>query len=414
LYFGVSRLFCLSGNFSRRYQISVLASIAIARALYSLNWYTLAPGLSQVELAFHASLENLGILESAFLAGAGLFQLPSAYAAARWNAKAIIISGLGVLALANILASFSSSLTLLILFRFLLGVGAAMFFSPAITVVAPLFSYEKQGFALGIYNAAFNIGGSIALLGWVYVVDLYSWRGGLLLGGLLVLPVIPVLFFVVRHSEKRITPKLISPERAVARVVRNKQIWYVGLGIIGMWSASYAISQFLPYFEIRVNDLPASFAGLLTSLTFIAPIPGSVLGGWLSDRWKNRKGFLVYPTIAYGLGTALIGYSKFNESLLLLSFLGVIQSFAFVSMYAAPFQMENLSLDQKAISISLMNSVQILGAFILPIAFAVVATSSGYLVSWIFAGIFTIAFVPFLLLFKEPFKIARNSKPHNP
>jgi MFS family permease len=377
--------------------------------MYSLNWYTLAPGLTQVEVAFHASLENLGILESAFLAGAGLFQLPSAYAAARWNAKAMIIIGLGVLALANILASFSSSLTLLIVLRFLLGVGAAMFFSPAITVVAPLFSNETQGLALGIYNAAFNIGGSVALLGWVYVVAAYSWRGGLLLGGLLLLPVIPLLFIVVRHSEKKINPKPISPERAVARVVRNRQIWYVGLGIIGMWSASYAISQFLPYFEIRVNGLPPTFGGLLASLTLIAPIPGSVLGGWLSDRWKNRKGFLVYPTIAFGLGTALIGFARFDESLILLSFLGVVQSFAFVSMYAAPFQMENLSLEQKTISISLMNAVQILGAFILPIAFALVATSSGYLVSWIFAGAFTIAFVPFLLLFREPFKI-RNPR----
>ena len=59
-------------TFSSRYKITVLLAIAIARVIYSLNWYTLSPGLYQVESGFHASIQSLGVLESAFLLGAGL------------------------------------------------------------------------------------------------------------------------------------------------------------------------------------------------------------------------------------------------------------------------------------------------------------------------------------------------------
>jgi MFS family permease len=357
--------------------------------------------------AFHVSLESLGVVESAFLAGAGLFQLPAAYAATRWSAKLLIISGLAVMGLANALAALSPDLMILISLRFLLGVGAAMFFSPAIVVVAPLFSNESQGSALGIYNAAFNIGGAIALLGWSYIVNILSWRYGLFIGAILVIPVIVLLISVIRHSERSIASSA-SPERSLRHVVGNTQIWYVGMGIVGMWSASYAISQFLPYFETRVNLVPDALAGLLTALILIVPIPGSVVGGWLSDKLKNRKGFLLYPTLLFGIGTALIGYSAFSETLVLISILGLVESFCFVSMYAAPFQMVELDLNQKAMSISLMNCIQILGAFILPIMFGIVAGRFGYNDAWIAAGAFTVAFVPFLLLFKEPFKNLEN------
>jgi MFS family permease len=153
-----------------------------------------------------------------------------------------------------------------------------------------------------------------------------------------------------------------------------------------------------------VNLLDPAIASLLTSLVLIVPIPGSLMGGWLSDKTRNRKAFLLYPSIAFGLGTALIGFATLRQSLLLLPVLGITESFCFVSMYAAPFQMDDLAVEQKAISISLMNSVQILGAFVLPILFTMVAEIYDYTNAWILTGVFTLVFVPFLYLFKEPFK----------
>ena len=395
-------------RFSRGYILSVLGVVTFARTIYSLNWYTLSPGLANVEASFHASLQSLGVLESSFALGAALFQVPAAYAAARRNAKQLAVLGLVAMGLSNGLSALSPNLEVLIVLRFTLGIGAAMFFSPAAVLVAPLFNYERQGLALGIYNSAFNLGGSIALLGWVFVIQAYGWRFGLFLGALLLLPAAILILLVVKHTERDLGVAEISPERSVIQVLKNRQIWYMGAGLIGLWSASYAVSQFLPYFEIKVNLLGLASAGFLASLSLLIPIPGSLIGGWLSDRLRNRKAFLLYPTILFGIGTALIGYAGFAESILLLSLLGLFQSFAFVAMYAAPFQMDELTLQQKTTSISLMNSIQIFGAFVLPILFTETASSLGYTNAWITAGAFTLAFVPLLLFVKDPFKKIRT------
>ncbi|MGH2639844.1 MAG: MFS transporter [Rhabdochlamydiaceae bacterium] len=400
----------MSGNprsLSDRYRISILVAISSARIIYAINWYTLSPGLDQVATDFHASLQNLGVLESAFLVGAGLFQIPSSYAAARYNAKLIAVSGLMVIAVANGLGAFAPSFDSLLVLRFALGIGAAMFFSPAITLVSPLFRGERQGLALGIYNSSFSIGGALALLGWSFFVQLYGWRGGLLLGAILAGAASLSLLFIIRHTLEDSSVVAMSYEatsKAVLGVLHNKQIWFMGVGMVGLWSALYAVTQFLPFFETRINLLDPKLSGLLASLILVMPIPGALIGGFLSDRLRNRRVFMLFPAIIFGVGTALIGFSDFYESLGLFAVLGLIEAFAFTALYAAPFQMDDLSLGQKTIAISLMNSVQILGAFVLPILFTEVASTLGYNYAWVAAGVFALVFVPLLLLVKEPFK----------
>ena len=340
-------------------------------------------------------------MESAFLVGAGLFQIPASYAATRYNAKLLAVSGLFLVALANGAGALAPNFDMLLIMRFVLGIGAAMFFSPAISIVAPLFKGERQGLALGIYNSSFSMGGALALLGWSFFVQLYSWRGGLLLGAVLAAAASSMLLIVIRHSEKGFASE--NPNRALVGVLKNKQIWLMGVGIIGLWSAYYAVTQFLPFFETRVNLLDPQLSGVLASLILVMPIPGALIGGFLSDRLHNRKIFMLFPAIIFGVGTALIGFSDFYESLALFAVLGLADAFAFTAMYASPFQIGELSLGQKSISISLMNSVQILGAFVLPILFAGVAVAQGYEEAWVAAGVFCLVFVPFLVFIKEPF-----------
>lgn len=389
--------------FNPRYKIIALTSVTAARVIYSLNWFTLSPGLYQVANDFHASLQSLGILESAFLVGAGVFQIPSAYAASKWNAKLLVVLGLSFIALANGLGAVAPNFDSLVFLRFLLGVGAAMFFSPAIVVVAPLFRNERQGFALGIYNAGFSLGGAVTLFGWAYIDQLYGWRIGLLLGAILAaIATVLVLIVIKRVDKPRGT--VVDPLKSLAVVLRNRQIWLIGFGLLGMWSGYYAVTQFLPFYDTKIHLLNPDLAGILASVVLITPIPGSVLGGWLSDRLRNRKAFMLYSTIIFGVAVALIGPANFSISILLLIVMGFMDAFAFTAMYAAPFQIEELTLDQKAISLSLMNAVQISGGFILPLLFTGVAATVGYSFAWVAVGIFVILFAPLFFFVREPFR----------
>ncbi len=382
-------------------------SITVSRAVYALNWYDLSPGLAQLASDFHVTLPSLGILESAFLVGAGLFQLPASFAAARWNPKSLAVTGMLTMGVANVLFGLSPNFDLLIVLRFALGVGASMFFSPALAVVAPLFRDERQGLAVGIYNGAFNIGGAIALFGWAYLISYSGWRLALIIGGLLSIALALENLIVIKHETgvEKLQRNFAVAYRALMGVLHNKQVWLLGVGFIGLWAALYSVIQLVPYYEETVHGVNPYVASSFASIVFALPVFVGPLGGHFSDRMRNRKGFLLYPAIAFGVATALIGYAGIAATTAIMVIVGVGDSLVFMAMYAIPFESDELREEQKAISISLINSIQISGSLGFPIIFSAVASSSlGYSAAWIVAGIFVLVFLPAVLFVKDTFR----------
>jgi MFS family permease len=380
------------GGSSKSYKLILLASITCARAVYSLNWYTLSPGLSQVSQQFGVSTSGLGILESSFLVGAGLFQIPSTVASARWGGKSLAVSGLLVIAASNIASALANTFGLLIVFRFLLGIGVAMFFAPALGIVGRIFRDERQGLSIGIYNSAFNVGGAVALFGWAYIDAIFTWRGGLIIGAVLAAALGVENIAIVRNSDRR-----------EEDVVPNEQVWLFAIGNIGVWAAFYVVGQFLPFFEETVRGVNYGNASFLAAQLFLWPIPGSIVGGILSDRFRNRRYFMLFPGLLFGVITCLVGIASYPETWGILITMGLTDSFIFSAMYASVYQMRELNPNQKIMSISLMNAVQITGAFVGPILFSYTATSLSYTYAWLSIGAFVFPFCIALIIAKEPF-----------
>jgi MFS family permease len=397
----------IEDQFSNNYKILVLVSITASRAIYALNWYDLSPGLAKLAADFHVTLPSLGILESAFILGAGIFQIPSAFAAARWNPKLLAVSGMIAMGAANVLFSLAPTFDLLIVLRFVLGVGASMFFSPGLAVVAPLFRGQRQGLAVGIYNGAFNAGGAAALFGWALLIPLIGWRFSLLAGGLLSILLGIENQIVVKHDTgvQKTLRNLSNASSALRGVLVNKQIWLMSIGFIGLWAALYSVVQLIPYYEEIVRGADPFVASSLATIVFVLPIAIGPVAGHLSDKLHNRKAFLIYPGLAFGIATALIGYANVLETGAIMAVLGVTDALVFMALYAIPFESKELREEQKAIAISLMNSVQIAGSFIIPILFSIVASSFlGFQTAWVLLGAIALGFLPAAFFVKDPLK----------
>jgi predicted MFS family arabinose efflux permease len=386
---------------SKNYKIVVLVSITVARAVYALNWYTLSPGLSQVAHDFQVSTSNIGILEATFLFGAGLFQIPSTIGAARWGAKSLCVAGMLVICASNLLGGLANSFSLLVLLRFILGIGVSTFFAPAIAVVTELFQNEREGLLIGIYNSAFSVGGSFALFGWAYFDTFFTWRGGLMIGAILAGIIGVENYFLIRNSTDQQFEKQ-TPIEALRGVFKNKEVWLLSFGLVGIWSAYYVVGQLLPFFEETLKNLDTNTSSFMAAQIFLWPIPASVLGGYLSDRFRNRRLFMIIPGLVMGILISLIGLANFTESWLIVIIIGITDAFIFTALYASVYQMPELDKNQKIISIALMNSVQITGAFFGPLLYSYLALNS-YTYAWLAVGIFVLPFLLALVVAKEPF-----------
>jgi MFS family permease len=382
----------------------VLGSVLTSRVIYTINWFNIAPLLGAtglLALGLNIDLPSQGLLTSSFLLGAGIFQIPAGIVSARWGPKNTSQLGMLILSLSGVGEGLSPNFPILLVSRFLLGLGAALFFAPAIGILTPLFHEEEEGLVLGLYNSCFNIGGAIGLFGWVLVADFLGWRNGLVLGGLI--GVASVLIGQVVIPRDKVVPR--TQRRSMRPVFRNRNIWLIAFGVLGVWGAIFSSSNFLEAYTKDVYGISPYVSGLMASLIMFASIFGGPSGGYLSDRFRKRKMFILIPGMITSLGIILFGVSQPLELWILIPLVGFMDSIVFSTMYASASQYPEVGHEYAPLGISIINSVQILGSFPIPIVFTFLVNTYGqYPPGWFFMGGFALALMLLILGIREPFK----------
>ena len=382
----------------------VLSSVLTSRVIYTINWFNIAPALVLISADFQLGPVALGILTASFLVGAGVFQIPAGIASARWGPKNTSQLGMLVLSLSGVGEGLSPNFPVLLVSRFLLGVGAALFFAPAIGILTPLFKPEEEGLVLGLYNSCFNIGGGLGLFVWVIVIEAINWHLGLILGGVLGLVSVGIGQIVIpRDGTMR------KERRSMRRAFENRNIWIIGFGVLGLWGGIFTASQFLEYYLRTSLSFRADIAGLLASLIMFASIFGGPIGGYLSDRLRQRKIFILVPGLLTAIGIALFGASPAYGLWFLIPAVGFLDAMVFSTMYASVSQYPEVGHEYAPLGISIINSVQILGSFGVTIGFTLFAAANGYPAGWLFIGGLALAMMLLIFFLQEPFKA--NSQP---
>jgi MFS family permease len=376
----------------------VLSSVLTSRIIYTINWFNISPALILISNDLGLDKLALGVLSASFLLGAGIFQIPAGMASASWGPKNTSQLGMLVLSLGGVGEGLSANFPSLLVSRFLVGVGAALFFSPAIGILTPLFKPEEEGLVLGLYNSCFNIGGGIGLFVWVIVIDTLNWHLGLIVGGVLGLVSVGIGQLVIpRDSNSK--PK----RRPMRRAFANRNIWIIAFGVLGIWGGIFTASQFLEYYLKTVLLFQDTIAGLLASLIMFASIFGGPIGGYFSDRLRQRKVFILVPGILTSIGIALIGVSPASGLWLIIPTVGFLDAMVFSTMYASVSQYPEVGHEYAPLGISIINSVQILGSFGVTIGFSLFA-SAGFSLGWIFMGGLAFGMMLLIILLQEPFR----------
>jgi len=382
----------------------VLSSVLTSRVIYTINWFNISPALFLIGKDLNVDLPSLGILTASFLLGAGVFQIPAGIASARWGPKNTSQLGMLILSLSGIGEGLSPNLPVLIVSRFLLGVGAALFFAPAIGILTPLFKPEEEGLVLGLYNSCFNIGGGLGLFAWAIIIDALNWHVGLILGGVLGLISVAIGQAVIPRDST--TRKERKPMR---RAFESRNVWIIGFGVLGLWGGIFTSSQFLEGYLNTSLLFPAEIAGLLASLIMFASIFGGPVGGYLSDRSRQRKIFILVPGLLTSVGIVLFGASPASGLWFLIPAVGFLDAMVFSTMYASVSQYPEVGHDYAPLGISIINSVQILGSFGVTIGFTLFAAAYGFPAGWYFMGGLAVAMMLLIFLLQEPFEA--NSQP---
>ncbi len=351
------------------------------RAGYAYNWFDVGPALPAIGATYSVGPAEWGLLVGIFLVGAGAFQVPAGLLARKHGPRVVALWGAGLLAVSASASAFAPTFATLLLARLIAGVGAALFFSPAIGLVASLFPAGERGLPVGGFSSAFSGGAAAGVLATALLVPAIGWRLSLLLGGigLGVLTVVAVLAIARTVGG----PGPARPvARGVPRALRYRGVWAIGLAFIGLEGASFATGQFIVPFGEAVRGWGPALAGVVGLLFVLPSVAGGPVGGTVAERRMNhRTQFLVVTVLAAGL-LALLPFAGLAATIAI----GIVFSFAYgfiyAVMYVLPHFWREVPREEIPLAIGLFNSMQLAGGAGVAAFFGVVVALRSYAVAW--------------------------------
>jgi MFS family permease len=356
--------------------------------------------LALIGTSLHANPAQLGLVLGAFLAGVGIFQVPAGVVDLRWGSRPTALTGLVVMGIAGVACAFSTDILDLILLRFLAGVGAAFFFSPALSLVASYFPPGQRGPIIGLYNGGFSLGGAVGVTVGAAIGLRYGWQVALGFGGVALLALVAYNWAVLpREPASRPVRDYAQVFRAVYRVVLSRSIWALSLALAGFWGAVYIVAQDYVLFAAKVHPLwGTQTAAEIATIFIVMSFPGGPLGGWIAERGWDRRWVLAAFAIADGALIATVPFLGLYTSAGLFVVMGLFDGVAFAVLYLIPSYLPESQGRGVALGIATVNSIQVLLGSLIAIAFGYVAVSAGFTTAWVLVGVLAIGMVPLVFL----------------
>jgi ACS family glucarate transporter-like MFS transporter len=290
-----------------------------------------------IEREFHLDHIQLGWVFSAWVLGYALFQAPSGRLADRFGPRKILLLGTVWWAVFTALTALAPvniawSLGILVIVRFLLGVGESIVYPTSNRLVATWIPSSERGLANGLIFAGVGLGAAVTPPLIAYIIYHYGWRWSLWVCALIGLVIGGLWFLMARDEPEQhpwvtpgesfyisagLPPRPTSAESQSfpwGTILRSKNVWIVTASYFGFVYVAYIFfTWFFTYLNtVRGLNLKAS-AGY-SMLPFAAMAACSLLGGWISDhltrRYGNRLGrclsasaSMIVAAIFVGLGT---------------------------------------------------------------------------------------------------------------
>jgi MFS transporter, ACS family, glucarate transporter len=370
--------------------VGLLCATATASYLCRVN-VSVAGVLIMEELGL--SQAQMGWVFSAFLLGYALFMVPGGWLADRWGTRRVLelASWWWVVATALLMlvgrgpvaAGAGVSLAVLLVLRFVLGVGEAPTFPAAARGVSRWVVPGSHARANGLVVAAIGLGSAIAppLVSWVMVR--WGWRAAL---GVSALPALLTALAWRLAGEPAALPALPSapgsaegssaPLRSRSFVLLT--ISYTLQGYVGyifvFWFYLYLVQE-------RHFDLLKGAA--LSSLPWLLSIVSIPLGGFLSDRIAARHGLTVGRRAVPLVGLALAGVflslgARTSSAWLAVAYLAL--STALVLSVEGPFwaTMTEIAGPRSGLAGGIMNTGSNVGGLVSPALTPVLAAAVGW------------------------------------
>ena len=248
---------------------------------------------------------QLGWIGSALFYSYGVGKLVNGFLADRTDLRKFATFGLLGTALVNLTLGFTTGFWLFFGLWLVNGWCQSMGAPSFVVGLTRWFTTKERGTYYGVWSGSHNLGEALTFVLTTVVVVHFGWRGGFIGSALLGLVGAGILWCFFGDRTERVSLEKTSVAASASAwaeqraMLRTPAVWEIALASSFMYVVRYAINSWGLFFLQKAKGYAPVEASFIISVSSIAGIAGTVLSGWISDRWFGGDRFK--PAILMGM-----------------------------------------------------------------------------------------------------------------
>ncbi|MDN7024716.1 MFS transporter [Methanoculleus sp. FWC-SCC1] len=310
----------------------ILALVTVATFLNPFTGSAINLALPAIGSEFSVDATTLAWVSSAYLLASVIFLLPAGRLGDSRGRIRIFILGTFVYMAGSLLTVFTASIEMLLVFRFLQGIGGALIYANSVALITHLYPPGERGYAIGINVTAVYAGLSLGPFLGGLLTQFFGWRSIFFVTAALAVPVLLYggkfpAFLNERHQDRFDVPGLLlssvflfcffigltqattpmgmlllavslvlgiafyltekrqpSPLLPVTTLEKNRVFAFSNAAALINYSATFAVAFLLSLYLQYIRGLEPAAAGTLLLIQPVVQVFVAPVAGRLSDR----------------------------------------------------------------------------------------------------------------------------------
>lgn len=301
---------------AEKYKFKILTATMLAYTMDAYDLMCLALAIPILIKAWGITLAQAGLISTAALLGQAFGAYMWGPICDKYGRKPSYIICMGVFTVLTMLCAVSHNFITLIVFRVLAGTALGGAWSLGATLATEFFPTKQAARATSAIQSAWPIGYLIAILVNLWMVPVYGWQVLFIMGGLAVIPVIYMAFFmpespiwlklkIARDHGEVVVKEAVAVLETVTEGIfdrKNRLPLFLSTMLIVSTLVSYwGAASWIPTYLATERGLKLSALSGYLVVVNVCGFLGYYAFGYLADRIGRKWNFVVG-----GVGSAIV------------------------------------------------------------------------------------------------------------
>ncbi|HEX3546081.1 MAG TPA: MFS transporter [Mycobacterium sp.] len=154
----------------------VLAAVSMALFCVQIDYFAMNLALPRMASELHSTASDLQWVISVYMLSLGAFMVPAGRIGDIFGRRRALLTGVALFGVTSVLCAIAPSATLIIAFRALQGLGAALIFPVSVSVLTNAFPAVRASHAIGLAYGIAGLGNAAGPLIGGLLTDTVGWR----------------------------------------------------------------------------------------------------------------------------------------------------------------------------------------------------------------------------------------------